>query len=93
METWLTSQSRYNTVAETPEIDALAMKIRADLDRAKRVQDYRELAQMIYSQYYTVPVAAVPTIYAYNPKAIAAWPLQPGESYIGGYERAVPARQ
>ena len=92
METWLTSQSRYNTVAETPEIDALAMKIRADLDHAKRVQDYRELAQTIYNQYYAVPIASVPTLYAYNPKTISAWPLQPGESYIGGYERAQPAR-
>jgi peptide/nickel transport system substrate-binding protein len=92
METWLTSQSRYNTVAETPEIDALAVKIRGDLDHAKRVQDYRELAQAIYNQYYAVPIASVPTLYAYNPKMISAWPLQPGESYIGGYERAQPAR-
>src|SRR5579885_431596 len=91
METWLTSQSRYNTVAETPEIDALATKIRADLEHAKRVQDYRELAQTMYSHYYTVPIASVPTLYAYHPKVIASWPLQPGESYIGGYERAVPA--
>jgi ABC-type transport system substrate-binding protein len=92
METWLTSQSRYNTVAETPEIDALATKIRADLDHGKRVQDYRELAQTIYNQYHAVPIASVPTLYAYNPKTISAWPLQPGESYIGGYERAMPAR-
>ena len=92
METWLTSKSRYNTVVEAPEVDALAVKIRADLDHAKRVQDYRELAQTFVSQSYAVPIAAVPTLYAYNPKVIASWPLQPGESYIGGYERAVPAR-
>ena len=65
--------------------DAVSTNRKVDLD-------LYELAQTFYNQYYAVPIASVPTLYAYNPKVISAWPLQPGESYIGGYERAQPAR-
>jgi ABC-type transport system substrate-binding protein len=91
METWMPTTARYNSSVERPEIDKLAAKIRAEIDRSKRIEDYRALAQLFYNGYYAVPIASVPSLYAYNPKVLSEWPLQPGDSYISGYERAVPA--
>ena len=39
MGTWLTSHARYNSGAESPVIDDLAAKIRANADRDKRYDD------------------------------------------------------
>jgi peptide/nickel transport system substrate-binding protein len=92
MQTWLPSTARYNSVIEKPEIDALSIKIRAEVDRAKRVEDYRALARMLFDGYYGVPIAAVPALYAYNPKVLKEWLLLDGDAYLSGYERAIPAQ-
>ncbi len=92
MVSWLTSKSPNNTIAETPKLDELYGRIVTEPDRAKRVQFYRELGELIHDQHYVVPIAAVPGLYAINSKAVASWPLAPGEPYIHGYENAVPAR-
>ena len=92
METWLTSRARYNSVIESPVIDDLATKIRSNMDREKRVEDYRAMARTFHDGYYAVPIASVPSLYAYNPKVIKEWPMQPGEAYISGYENAVRAQ-
>jgi peptide/nickel transport system substrate-binding protein len=92
MQTWLPSTARYNSVAETPEIDALSVKIRSEIDRAKRIEDYHALAQTLVDGYYGVPIAAVPALYAYDPKVLQEWLLLAGDAYLSGYERAVPAR-
>ena len=92
MATWGFSQSSYMTLAETTEFDALYDRILAEPDRAKRARLYRDLAQMMYDGYYAVPIAAVPALYAYNPKVLGSWPLPPGDAYAHGYEYAVPAR-
>lgn len=92
METWLQSRARYNSAAETPTIDDLAARIRGATDRAARIQVYQALAREFYDRYHAVPIASVPSLYAYNPKVLKAWPMQPGEAYISGYELAVAAR-
>lgn len=92
MATWGFSQSSYMTFAETAEFDALYGRILAEPDRAKRAQLYRDLAQMMYDGYYSVPITAVPALYAYNPKVLRSWPLPPGDAYAHGYEYVVPAR-
>ncbi len=90
MDTWLSSFSRFNTVAETPRIDELSLAVRKEPDAGRRYALYRELAQLFSDNAYAVPIAAVPAIYAYNPKRIASWPFPAGEAYIGGYQLAVP---
>jgi peptide/nickel transport system substrate-binding protein len=92
MDTWLTTTARYNSVAEKAEIDVLANSIRAEVDQEKRTAQYRALAREFYDNYYAVPIAGVPSLYAYDPKVLADWPSQPGDSYMGGYHRAIPAR-
>jgi len=92
MDTWLTSFSRFNTVAETPEIDRLSLTVRKESNDDKRLGLYHELARVFHAQYLAVPIAAVPALYAYNPKRIAAWPMPAGEAYIGAYQLAVPAK-
>jgi hypothetical protein len=79
-------------VAEKAEIDVLANSIRAEVDQEKRTAQYRALAREFYDNYYAVPIAGVPSLYAYDPKVLADWPSQPGDSYMGGYHRAIPAR-
>ena len=92
MDSWLTSNARYNSVAEKPEIDALAIAIRGEADAGKRRDKYRELARLFHDNYWGVPVAAVPSLYAYDPKVVSGWQSQPGDSYMGGYQRAMPAK-
>ena len=92
METWLTSRARYNSAAEAPVIDDLAAKIRASVDRAERAAAYRALAKAFHDNWFAVPIASVPSLYAYNPKVLKEWPMQPGEAYISGYEHAVRAQ-
>lgn len=92
MDSWLTSNARYNSVAEKPEIDALAVAIRGEADAGKRREKYRELAKLFHDNYWGVPVAAVPSLYAYDPKVVSGWQSQPGDSYMGGYQRAMPAK-
>jgi ABC-type transport system substrate-binding protein len=92
MQTWLMSSARYNSVIENAQVDALSTKIRSEVDRAQRIEDYRALAQTLHDGYYAVPIAAVPALYAYNAKVLKEWPLQAGDAYLSGYERAVPAQ-
>ncbi len=92
METWLTSSARYNSAVESPVIDALSDQIRAAVDPDKRVEAYRAMAAEFHKNWFAVPIASVPSLYAYEPKVIKDWPMQPGEAYISGYEYAVPAR-
>jgi peptide/nickel transport system substrate-binding protein len=92
MDTWLTTTARYNSVAEKAEIDVLANSIRAEVDQEKRIAQYRALAKVFHDNYYAVPIAGVPSLYAYDPKVLAEWPSQPGDSYMGGYHRAIPAQ-
>ena len=92
METWLTSEARYNSAVESPLIDGLAAKIRASVDPEKRVLEYRAMARAYHENWFAVPIASVPSLYAYDPKVIGDWPLQPGEAYISGYENATRAR-
>ena len=80
MVSWLTSKSPNNTIAETPRLDELYSRIVAEPDRARRVQLYRELGQLIHEQHYVVPIAAVPGLYALNSKTVASWPLAPGRA-------------
>lgn len=50
------------------------------------------MARTFHNGYYAVPIASVPSLYAYNPKVIKEWPMQPGEAYLSGYENAVRAQ-
>ena len=90
METWLTSRARYNSAVESPVIDDMAARIRANVDPIRRVDDYRAMAREFHEGYYAVPIASVPSLYAYNPKVVQAWAMQPGEAYISSYELAAP---
>ena len=92
MDTWLTSRARYNSAVESPVIDELAAKVRASVDHGERVEAYRAMARAFHENYFGVPIASVPSLYAYDPKVIKDWPMQPGEAYISGYENAVSAR-
>ncbi len=92
MDTWLMTTARYNSVAEKKEIDELANSIRAEVDQGQRAEQYRALARLFYDQYYAVPIAGVPSLYAYDPQVVAGWQSQPGDSYMGGYHRAIPAQ-
>jgi ABC-type transport system substrate-binding protein len=73
------------------EIDELANSIRAEVDQAKRTAQYRALSRLFHENYYAVPIAGVPSLYAYDPKVVAGWQSQPGDSYMGSYHRAMPA--
>jgi ABC-type oligopeptide transport system substrate-binding subunit len=92
MGTWLESGAHYNSAAESKTIDELAAKIKGDVDRQSRIKDYQALAREFYEKAYAVPIASVPSLYAYNPKVVSKWPLQPGEAYISGYDYATPAK-
>jgi len=92
METWLMTDAARNSAVESPIIDALAHKIRANLDTQKRMDDYHAMARVFYDGYFAVPIASVHSLYAYNPKVLKEWPLAPGDSYISGYEHAVRAQ-
>ena len=72
-------------------IDDLAAKIRANVDPAKRIEDYQAMARAFHEGYYAAPIASIPSLYAYNPKVVKEWRIQPGEAYISGYEHATPA--
>jgi peptide/nickel transport system substrate-binding protein len=92
MDSWLMTSSRYNSVGEYPEVDAIAGKVRAEVDDKKRVDLYRQMAKVFVDNHYAVPIASVPALYAYNDKRIASWDLPRGEAYISGYHRAVPVK-
>lgn len=92
MDSWLMTSSRYNSVGEIPEIDALAGKVRGEADQAKRIGLYREMGKVFAEGYHAVTIASVPALYAYNDKRIASWELPKGEAYIGGYHRAMPVK-
>lgn len=92
MDSWLVTTSRYNSVGEYPEIDALASKVRGEVDDKKRLELYREMSKVFAENHYAVPIASVPALYAYNAKRIASWELPRGEAYVSGYHRAMPAR-
>ncbi len=92
MDSWLMTSSRYNSVGEYPEIDALAGKVRGEADAKKRVDLYRQMAKVFAENHYAVPIASVPALYAYNDKRIASWNFPRGEAYISGYHRAKPAK-
>jgi peptide/nickel transport system substrate-binding protein len=91
MDSWLTSNARYNSVAERPGIDELAIAIRGETDRDRRREKYRALARLLRDNEWAAPIAAVPSLYAYDPKIVSSWQSQPGDSYMGGYQRAMPA--
>ena len=93
MDTWFMSTSRFNTVVESPALDALGAKVRNSVDPGPRAEAYRDMARLFHANHHAVPIAVVPQLYAYDPKKIAAWPLPPGEAYISGYERAVPVKK
>ena len=86
MVSWITSTSTYNTVAERPDIDELYARITSTIDQTKREELHAELARKLYEGYYCIPIAAVPSLYAINPKTVSNWPRAPGESYLRGYE-------
>lgn len=92
MDSWLTSTSRYNSVGEIPAIDALASRVRSEVDDKKRVELYREMAKVYTEGHHAVPIASVPALYAYNDKRIASWDLPHGEAYISGYHLARPVK-
>lgn len=92
MDSWLMTSSRYNSVGEYPAIDALAGKIRGELDDKKRLDIYRQMAKLFTEQNYAVPIASVPALYAYNDKRIASWDLPRGEAYISSYHKAMPVK-
>ena len=92
MDTWLMSNARYNSMAERKEIDELAVAIRSENDRAKRVEKYQALARFMYDNHLGGTIAGVPSLYAYDPKIVSGWQSQPGDSYMGGYFRAMPAK-
>ena len=88
MGTWMLTHSRNNSGVESVNLDKLANMIRGTADSAQRVLAYHALAREFYEHFYTVPIASVPSLYAFNAKVIRTWPLQPGEAYISGYEYA-----
>ena len=90
MDSWLTSKTRFGSVAERPDIDALSDKVHGSIEFTDRLKHYRDMAELFYNQSLAVPIASAPTLYAYDPKKLDSWQLTPGDSYLGGYERATP---
>ena len=74
------------------EIDDLAIAIRGENDRERRIEKYRALARFMHENYLAGTIAGVPSLYAYDPRAVSGWQSQPGDSYMGGYFRAMPAK-
>jgi hypothetical protein len=66
--------ARTSAQANSFAIDAIASKVRSETDRAKRVGLYREMGKILNEGYHAITVAAVPALYAYNPKRIACAP-------------------
>ena len=92
MDTWLMTNARYNSMAERKEIDDLAIAIRGENDRERRIEKYRAMARFMHENYLAGTIAGVPSLYAYDPRAVSGWQSQPGDSYMGGYFRAMPAK-
>jgi ABC-type transport system substrate-binding protein len=74
------SDTRYFTGAAVAEIEALARKAFAVIDAKERAELQRQVGQMFYDGYYTVPLAGKDTIFALSHR-VKEWPFIPGVGY------------
>ena len=78
---------------EIPFILESVQKVAAESDPAKRTQYNIALADYLYEQQLKIGIVALPFVSAYNPNAIAEWPMRPGpQAPHTSPELIVPAR-
>ena len=74
------SDTRYFTGAAVAEIEALAKKAFGVVDPKERAEMQRQVGQMFYDGYYTVPLAGKATVFALSNR-VKDWPIIPGFAY------------
>ena len=52
----------------------------------------KQIAKIVYDNYYFVPIAQVHRVFAANARKVTAWPLVPGSVYPVNYEYMQIAR-
>ena len=78
---------------EIPFILETVQKVAAESDPVKRTGYNIALADYFYEQQLKIGIIALPFVSAYNPNAIAAWPMRPGpQAPHTSPELIVPAR-
>ncbi len=91
-ETSLT-RGGFNCHMEIPFILETVQKVAAETDPAKRKEYNFALADYLYEQQLKIGIVALPFVSAYNPNAIAEWPMRPGpQAPYTSPELIVPAR-
>jgi peptide/nickel transport system substrate-binding protein len=74
------STSQYFTDAEHPLIDDMISKAGAEMDSKKRHEMTRQIGQLSYENYLTIPLVATENVWAVS-KRVADWLLIPGMNY------------
>jgi peptide/nickel transport system substrate-binding protein len=87
-----TCDGNYIAVACDKDVDKLFESLMVEPSDAKRVDIRKQIAQIVYDDYYFVPIAQVHRVFAANARKVIAWPLVPGSVYPVNYEYMQIAR-
>jgi ABC-type transport system substrate-binding protein len=87
-----TCDGNYIVVACDKDVDAQFQALMVETNDQKRVEIRKQIARIVYDQYYFVPIAQAHRVFAANARRIAAWPLVPGSVYPVNYEYLQLAR-
>ncbi len=78
--TFISTSSSLLSGVEDKRIDDIFYRAMAEPDPAKRAKITRELGQLFYDNYWTIPIATTNTLYAVS-KKVGEWPLPPNTQY------------
>lgn len=87
-----TCDGNYIAVACDKEIDNQFQALMVEPSEQKRVDIRKQIAKIVYDNYYFVPIAQAHRVFAANARKISAWPLVPGSVYPVNYEYIQLAR-
>lgn len=88
-----TCDGNYIAVACDKQMDSLFNALLQEMDEGKRVEIRKNIAKLVYDNYYFVPIAQAHRVFAANPKKVVEWPLTPGSIYPVNYEYMKLAQQ
>jgi ABC-type transport system substrate-binding protein len=81
-----TCDGNYIVVACDKQLDSQFQALMIEPSEQKRIDIRKQIAKIVYDQYYVVPIAQAHRVFAANARKIAAWPLIPGSGYPVNYE-------
>ena len=87
-----TCEGNYISVACDEEMDRQFDALLQETNEQRRVDIRKNIAKIVYDNYYVVPIAQAHLVFAADPKKVAAWPLIPGSVYPVNYEYIQLAR-